>query len=323
MTDKEFERQVARIVWTLEATGATVKWNDRIPDPDNPRQRRQIDVTVKRESSLTIVECRLHSEPQNVKWIEELVGRRLSLGADSVIAVSSSGFTNGAKLKAERFGIFLRTLTEVSDDEVRSWGARTEVLLWYVKFSDLRLYAVAGDEIVIPTPADALRTDKFGEFPLDETLRGVSSRLSQAKLPEGPVTFELKPKGMFLGSLPLSEAYLALRWKWYVRKIALPTVWTYHAPGKSAEATVLKNSTDATELIHADSGGTMMIDISGAPLEQCCYLRRVTIDHGKPMPMRAFGLIGAGARTCDVCSYAVQVIRRSQLPKIIRDASPL
>jgi hypothetical protein len=39
-----------------------------------------------------MVECRQHQSPQDVQWIEELIGRRVSLPADSAIAVSSSGF---------------------------------------------------------------------------------------------------------------------------------------------------------------------------------------------------------------------------------------
>jgi len=65
-------------------------------NPDNPSQPRQIDITIKRDGKLTLVECRHHRSRQNVKWIEEMMGRRVSLEADCAIAVSSSGFTSGA-----------------------------------------------------------------------------------------------------------------------------------------------------------------------------------------------------------------------------------
>jgi hypothetical protein len=110
-----FERRVERIHRLLEGEDAVVTWNERIPDPDNPSQPRQIDVTIRRPDSFTIVECRLHATPQDVKWIEELIGRRASLRADAVIAVSNSGFTQGAESKAAQFGIILRdfnTLTQ-------------------------------------------------------------------------------------------------------------------------------------------------------------------------------------------------------------------
>lgn len=92
----DFEIMVTRIHEILEDVGAIVEWNDKIPDPDNPNRARQIDVTVRKGDIFNIIECRLHKSKQNVKWIEELIGRRISLEADSVVAVSSSGFTSGA-----------------------------------------------------------------------------------------------------------------------------------------------------------------------------------------------------------------------------------
>src|SRR5690348_7606553 len=104
------EQQVERIKQLLEPDGSTIVWNDKIPDPDNPKQLRQIDVSIRRDGKLTHVECRLHADPQDVGWIEELIGRRVSLEADAMIAVSSSGFTEGAILKANKHGIMLRNL---------------------------------------------------------------------------------------------------------------------------------------------------------------------------------------------------------------------
>jgi hypothetical protein len=76
-----FEQRIHRIHELIDGTDAEVTWNNRIPDPDNPKRSRQIDITIKRETSLTLVECRIHSEPQDVKWVEELIGRRASLKA--------------------------------------------------------------------------------------------------------------------------------------------------------------------------------------------------------------------------------------------------
>jgi len=85
MTSTEFEQQIAWIETLLKKEGATVTWNNHIPDPDNPTQPRQIDITIRRGTHLTVVECRLHKAAQNVKWIEELYGRRISLHADAVV----------------------------------------------------------------------------------------------------------------------------------------------------------------------------------------------------------------------------------------------
>jgi len=108
MTPEEFEQKIAWIESLLKRDGARVRWNHKIPDPDNPEQKRQIDVTIQRGNKLTLVECRYHSKSQDVKWVEELYGRRVSLNAYSVIAVSASGFTKGAIKKAEKLGVVLR-----------------------------------------------------------------------------------------------------------------------------------------------------------------------------------------------------------------------
>ncbi len=38
----------------LEGRDAKVTWNDRLSDPDNPQQGRQIDVTIRRNGKLTL-----------------------------------------------------------------------------------------------------------------------------------------------------------------------------------------------------------------------------------------------------------------------------
>ena len=48
---EQFEQNVAPIHELLESIGAAVTWNDHIPDPDNPTQPRQIDITIKRDNA--------------------------------------------------------------------------------------------------------------------------------------------------------------------------------------------------------------------------------------------------------------------------------
>lgn len=43
MSPIEFERQIRRIHQILVQDYGVVIWNDKIPDPDNPEQNRQID----------------------------------------------------------------------------------------------------------------------------------------------------------------------------------------------------------------------------------------------------------------------------------------
>ena len=136
-TSAKFERQIKRIHDLIKQPGSKVTWNDSVPDPDNPEQPRQIDITICRENTITMVECRIHSKKQDVKWIEELIGRRSSLKADTVIAVSASGFTKGAIKKAKAYGIILRDIVSLTEEEIREWGGRTDVWLTFISFKDI------------------------------------------------------------------------------------------------------------------------------------------------------------------------------------------
>ena len=122
-----------------ERPGSEITWNDHIPDPDNPVQQRQIDITIRREGASTLIECRIHKNPQDVSWIEELIGRRISLRADAVIAVSYSGFTKGAIEKSKRYGIILRDFQTLTEEEITKWGYKTRVIVSYHNFSNLNL----------------------------------------------------------------------------------------------------------------------------------------------------------------------------------------
>ncbi len=129
-----FELLVSRIYGLIEQADTEVIWNKHLPDPDDPKSQRQVDVTLKRNNILTIIECRLHQDPQDVTWVESLIGKRVSLRADAVIAVSSSGFTPLARKKAEVHGIILRDLVSLSAAEVSEWGMTTRVFVEYLVY---------------------------------------------------------------------------------------------------------------------------------------------------------------------------------------------
>jgi len=137
LISEDLERLVAHIHRLLEEESVEVTWNKRISDPDNPDQLRQVDVLIRREGFVTHVECRSHKRKQDVTWVEELIGRRQSLGADLIIAVSDAGFTEGAKKKAETHGIVLRELRELSENEVSSWGKKVKLSIKWLHFDDL------------------------------------------------------------------------------------------------------------------------------------------------------------------------------------------
>lgn len=139
MDSKFFEKLIWRINWLLEPDGTSVKWNAKIPDPDNMDQTRQIDILIDRNNKTVLVECRHHKAPQDVKWIEELIGRQHSLRADEIIGVSSSGFTSGAEKKAKKFNIHLRHLKDLTIQDVLSWK---EEAICYFDFFYIKKLAV-------------------------------------------------------------------------------------------------------------------------------------------------------------------------------------
>src|SRR5680860_560019 len=145
----EFEKMIARIHSILAGTSSVVTWNDKIKDPDNKKRTRQIDATIRTGKFLTIVECRIHKSKQDVKWIEELIGRRISLNADAVIAVSFSGFTEGAILKAKKHGIITRDFLSLTEEEIKRWGSLSKISITYITVSYTHLRAHETDSYLV------------------------------------------------------------------------------------------------------------------------------------------------------------------------------
>jgi hypothetical protein len=70
---------------------------------------------------LIIIECRDRVKVEDVIWIEQITCKRESIGADKVIAVSSKGFSEPAKIKAQKNKIELRTFEEIDPHEISRW----------------------------------------------------------------------------------------------------------------------------------------------------------------------------------------------------------
>jgi len=154
-----FEQHIHRIYELIEGSGAEVTWNDHIPDPDNPAQLRQIDITVRRDGKLAFIECRDHQSRQDVQWIEELMGRRVSLKADSIIAVSSSGFTAGAIAKATGHGIIACDLLALTGPEIQNWGKQIALTLFFYQYSDLELSLCFKPESIAKLDLEDVRSE--------------------------------------------------------------------------------------------------------------------------------------------------------------------
>lgn len=132
----EFEKLVAQTVRLLGVDGATVEHNVRVVDPDTGKWR-QVDILVQYQNDKRHYECRHHSSPQDVKWIEELIGRKKSLNANEMVAVSSSGFTLPAITKAKVHSIGLLDLRAISHQLLSDLP---EVFCEWLVFSNMKIH---------------------------------------------------------------------------------------------------------------------------------------------------------------------------------------
>ena len=122
---KRLEELVAWIEGALrDRETATVTANEQLADRDTG-EPRQIDVVVRVKSGhdtwLGIVEVRDRSRPVDSRYIEEVVGKRDSVGAAVAYIVSKNGFYEPAIKKANRHGIRLLTLDEAEEHNWSAW----------------------------------------------------------------------------------------------------------------------------------------------------------------------------------------------------------
>lgn len=77
---------------------------------------REVDVLIEEEingvKQKIAIECRDHKAKNDILWVDSLIGKYKNLDVDKVVAVSNSGFSKNAYLKAKAENIILKTLQE-------------------------------------------------------------------------------------------------------------------------------------------------------------------------------------------------------------------
>lgn len=303
-----FEQQIHRLLEVIESSGAAVTWDDRIPDPDNPEQPRQIDITIKLDGTLTLVECRHHKERQNVQWIEELIGRKASLRAVTVIAVSSSGFTAGAIKRATAFGIVVRDLTEVTADEAKNWGCTMTMQVYYYQYRDLKEILFFQLDSIPRLDLDVLAKE-LAVYPGRQSLFNASAveldrlnLLAQGRENEW-IRFgiRLRLESFRLCGESVEEVEFSGRAKRVATDIILPMTLAYGDPKENpTERSTLIQKTSAGEtgfITHNAAKVATIVDLSDIELPQNCQFRYVRTNASKTVDMESFELIG-GERLC-------------------------
>jgi hypothetical protein len=129
---REFEKLIARIEQAMAPSGAEVKSPDHIPD-NVTGELREVDASIRYKIGtcpiLITIECRDRSSIEDVRWIEQLLEKKRSVGAAMTVAVSSSGFSDPAVKKAAALGIEIRTLREATPNEFVQWLSFQSVVL--------------------------------------------------------------------------------------------------------------------------------------------------------------------------------------------------
>jgi len=127
---REFEELVAKIEQTLSPVEAIVKSPDWIVNNITGRKREvdaSIRYTVGTVPILITVECRKRKYKQDDTWIEQLVTKKQNLGAARTIAVTSQGISEQAKKNALFYGIEVRKISEIAQEEMLGWIKINEV----------------------------------------------------------------------------------------------------------------------------------------------------------------------------------------------------
>jgi len=123
---KQLESLVAYLEESLKPKGFEVERNDKVYDADG-HQMAEFDVIISGKFGSTkirwLIECRDRpsSGPAPGSWIEQLVGRRSRFNFNKVTAVSTTGFATGVLDFAQKEGIELRTVKEISPEEFSDW----------------------------------------------------------------------------------------------------------------------------------------------------------------------------------------------------------
>ena len=291
-----FERRVERIHRLLEGEDAVVTWNERIPDPDNPSQPRQIDVTIRRPDSFTIVECRLHATPQDVKWIEELIGRRASLRADAVIAVSNSGFTQGAESKAAQFGIILRDFNTLTQEEIRNWGKHRKVRLIFYEFTDNVIIFRLPEPPIPPIVIADHRGNRVSWRGLFEHTMRELDKDPWLDLPEASVDGETEfDTPIFINGTRVTNATALSKIRRISREVSMSCVVAYADPsadGQAIKAYVGSLDLGSSEIVESADIVTLVVDLSQIAIPANCLFHKIDYDFGRIVEIRGTQLIG-------------------------------
>jgi len=311
-----FEKQVSRIHELIEQPGSIVTWNDHIPDPDNSSQPRQIDVTIKRDGTLTIIECRIHSTPQDVMWIESLMGRRKSLNADAVIAVSHSGFTKGAILKARKYGVVLRDFKSLTEEEIREWGCKTRLWVSYHNLTSIALFFLFGSEAKAHVTADDAIQYLARDWKLAHITELIIGEIDKMRSEESNdkstrVRVSLFPKNQVVAGYPIKEAIFEADYRVVKKEAHIPSVVAYDGPEMAAlERTVMIEQVDLGDfqITQASNEASVALDFNQIGIPSNSRIRDIIFDFRRPVKVKGIEFLSQPKILIPMSNISVAVL---------------
>jgi len=147
-----YQELVFKLESALAPTGARVVQSALLTDRSGTQ--REVDVLIEGDvggHSLRIaVECRTESRPQDVTWVDELLGKYAGLDVQRVVAVSRSGFSRSAlsAIESSRGRITALTFNDALVHDWRKEVAGLVVALTVVTVQALEATVVyAGDAL--------------------------------------------------------------------------------------------------------------------------------------------------------------------------------
>lgn len=296
MTDsnwKAFEKLNHRMTKLLRGTGATVEWNGTIIDPDTG-VARQIDVLItSADGKHSTVECRDHSEAQSVKWIEELIGRKLSLQLDGMIAVARNGYSLPAAKKAARYGIVLYDFDTLTDAEIASWGSIAHVESDFVQFDYLEIVAA------IPSSEMARLEQVDPKFAHDghDGFAAVQDAIRDrvTAQPNADLQHTLDPTGFTIDGIPVALVACGFRGHVVTQTASCTYAALVDAPGTPrAQRAISVQRFDhfVPEVVQHGGEARLQIDVSSVQPPDNSILHALRVQFSQPVRVNNYELIG-------------------------------
>jgi hypothetical protein len=217
----------------------------------------------------------------------------VSLSAQVVIAVSSSGFTVGAIAKARKHGIILRDLQELTDGEIASWGQRVGLTLFLYEYSDLRLSLLFDQESLSKIAPEAAHSELRDHPYVQSLFNAAAKKLGELNLvaEEEPrwVSFGLKIQFdvFLLCGLPVLEVEFTGKARLISQKITPSVVYGYGEPNEDngdREAMIQDFSyLGNSSISHSGNRISTFLDLSELVIPPFCQFRYWKQDAGVEM----------------------------------------